>query len=104
MKVKGMRNLSTLHRNDRSVPRNRTAGLAELTYLEQERSRLERKLQFLTEQQAKTAQLLAQVQQRTSLVQGVLYQDGAEPSPVASRPRPRPSAASPARKEISLEY
>jgi hypothetical protein len=104
MEVKGMRHLSTLHRNDRTVPRNRTAGLAELTYLEQERSRLERKLQSLTEQQGKAAQLFAQVQERIALVQGVLYADGSAPSPSAPRPRTRPSGARPAHKEISLEY
>ena len=104
MEVKGMRHLSTLHRNDRSVPRSRAAGLAELTYLEQERARLERKLKALAEQQVKSVRLLDQVQQRTALVQGVVYQEAAAPS---ARPAPRTRLASPApprHKEISLEY
>lgn len=106
MIIKGVSSIPTRHRaKDRSAPRNRAAGLAELTYLEHEKARLERKLQVLTQHQERSETQLVQVQQRIDLLTGLLYEK------CAASPRTRTAAGAPReapepslRRAISLEY
>ncbi len=99
LKVRGMRDVTTLQRrNRRSVPESREQIAAEQARLEHERARLERELEIWLENQRKTNARLDDVIDRLDLLQEAneaLTQAAAEAAAAAAPPpveQPRPSA------------
>ena len=73
IKIKGMRDIQTLHgRVDCAAARTRAQVAAQLAYLEREKDRLERELGVWTGNQKRAGSRLQSVGQRIALLQGIL--------------------------------
>ena len=107
MAVKGLRQISTLHRQgDTLIPRQRAGALAELTHLEHEKVGLERKLSILSTSIATTQESLGRVEARIALLEHGLYEARTAPASSRAARSDFDSGAQepPAHREVALEY
>ena len=104
--MKGLQHIPTRHRSaSRTMPSSREQALAELTYLEHESARLERRLKILNCQRLQVEARLRQGQERIALLGRLLYQAEAHGQPAAADPEFGGGQDNSATwREVQLEY